>query len=432
MKTNKLLIYKNKTMKKVYLLTMAFILHYCSMNAQGTWTQKADFGGGTRRLPFGFSIGGKGYIGTGQVYANNNSTYFKDCWEYDPATNIWTQKADFGGSARWLAVGFSIGNKGYIGTGIDTTFNFMQDFWEYDPIANTWIQKADYGGGAKVYPVGFSIGNKGYMGTGGDFLCSYYNDFWEYDPTSNTWTQKADFGGVARGDAVGFSIGTKGYIGTGYSNTFVALKDFWEYDPGTNTWIQKADVGGGIRCDAAAFSIGGKGYIGAGEDVQGSYYNDFWEYDTVANTWTQKTNFGGVARDELVGFSIGNKGYMGTGGDITQCKDFWEYTPDTINTMTEINEKAKEAIQVKIYPNPFSTTATVKITNLAYRQAGQSRFIDYEFRIYDLLGREVTRMKNIQGNELIINRDNLSEGLYIYKLINNEKQIISTGKITIN
>ena len=41
----------------------------------------------------------------------------KDFWEYDPVGNTWTQKADFGGTARYAAVGFSIGNKGYIGTG---------------------------------------------------------------------------------------------------------------------------------------------------------------------------------------------------------------------------------------------------------------------------------------------------------------------------
>ena len=31
----------------------------------------------------------------------------------------WTQKADFGGTARDCAAGFSIGSKGYIGTGYD-------------------------------------------------------------------------------------------------------------------------------------------------------------------------------------------------------------------------------------------------------------------------------------------------------------------------
>ena len=31
----------------------------------------------------------------------------KDFWEYDPATNAWTQKANFGGTGRANAAGFS-------------------------------------------------------------------------------------------------------------------------------------------------------------------------------------------------------------------------------------------------------------------------------------------------------------------------------------
>src|SRR2546423_8607295 len=84
-------------------------------HAQDTWTQKADFGGTARSGAVGFSIGSKGYIGTGENYID---PYGKnDFWEYDPVVNTWLQKADFGGAARYLAVGFSIGNKGYIGTG---------------------------------------------------------------------------------------------------------------------------------------------------------------------------------------------------------------------------------------------------------------------------------------------------------------------------
>jgi hypothetical protein len=42
------------------------------------------------------------------------------------------QKADFGGTARQAAVGFSIGSKGYLGTGSDIG-NLRKDFWEYSP-----------------------------------------------------------------------------------------------------------------------------------------------------------------------------------------------------------------------------------------------------------------------------------------------------------
>ena len=291
----------------------------------GIWTQKADFGGEARSDAVGFSIGNKGYIGTGRNYYGYD-IYYKDFWEYDPSTNTWTQKADFGGIARFGAVGFSIGNKAYIGTGYSSYSGFCGDFWEYNPSTNTWTRKADFGGEARAYAVGFSIGNKGYIGTGYSSYSGFCGDFWEYDPSTNTWTQKADFGGGVRQSAVGFSIGIKGYIGTGYDGSGY-FKDFWEYDPSTNTWTQKADFGGIARFWAVGFSIGNKGYISTGYGL-GSC-KDFWEYDPSTNTWTQKADFGGAERFGAVGFSIGTKGYIGTGYDSNyDClKDFWEYDP---------------------------------------------------------------------------------------------------------
>ena len=94
--------------------------------------------------------------------------------------------------------------------------------------ANTWIQKANVGGSIRREAVGFSIGNKGYIGTGWNGALPAYLDFWEYDPATNSWTQKANFGGSARYYAVGFSIGTNGYIGTGFDGAY--KNDFWEYN----------------------------------------------------------------------------------------------------------------------------------------------------------------------------------------------------------
>ncbi len=282
------------------------------------WVRKTDFGGTGRWGAVGFSIGAKGYIGTGY-----DGSYKKDFWEYDPAGNTWTQKTDFGGTARYYAVGFGIGTKGYIGTGYDGTNK--SDFWEYDPTTNTWTVKANFGGTARARAVGFSIGAKGYVGTGLDGA-PYRKDFWEYNPATNSWTPKADFGGTARGSAVGFSIGTKGYIGTGDTGEPGLRNDFWEYDPTANSWVFKANFGGTERYGAVGFGIGTKGYIGTG--IDGGHRKDFWEYDQAANTWAQKPDLGGEARSEAVGFTIGSKGYIGTGnpgGSI--LKDFWQYTP---------------------------------------------------------------------------------------------------------
>lgn len=277
------------------------------------WTQKADFGGTGRQRAVGFSIGSKGYIGTG-----NDGALKKDFWEYDPSTNSWAQKADFAGTGRYEAVGFSIDSKGYIGTGDDGVKR--NDFWEYDPGANAWTQKTDFGGTARRWAVGFTIGSKGYIGTGDDG--AYKKDFWEYNPAGNSWTQKADFGGVQRVQAAGFGIGSKGYLGTGFDGA-AGKKDFWEYDTVSNLWTQKTDFGGTASWSRAGFSIGSKGYLGTGFD--GTNRKDFWEYDAGANAWTQKSDFGGTARYAAIGFSIGTKGYIGTGFDAASKKDFWEY-----------------------------------------------------------------------------------------------------------
>src|ERR1035437_213595 len=241
------------------------------------------------------------------------------------AQNTWTQKADLAGVARWQPVAFSIGTKGYIGTGYDNT-QYLNDFWEYDQATNTWIQKASLPGYSRGLAVGFSIGTKGYVGTGWHAgISQQMQDFYEWDQSTDTWTQKANVPAPARNSAVGFSICTNGYIGLGNIATSTYTNDFWEYNPSTDIWTQKANFGGSGRADAAGFSIGTKGYIGCGDD--GAYHNDFWEWDQMTNIWTQKADFGGLQRMSATGFSIGTLGYIGTGLATNNSifTDFWEY-----------------------------------------------------------------------------------------------------------
>lgn len=303
------------------------------------WQQKRSLGlaAASRSEAVSFSIGGKGYAGTGVTSGPRN-----DFWEYDPVTDVWTQKANVPGGGRSAAVVFSIGNKGYIGLGDSSNlYQRYSDFYEYGPASNAWTRKADFTGGARGGATGFSIGNKGYVGTGamrgstGIYKDSSTIDFWEFDPASNVWTQKASFAGTARINASGFSIGEKGYIGLGRNSLDYSYlyNDLWEYDPMSDTWVKKADFAGVARYGAASFSIGDKGYIGTGYGNLSRSSNDFWEYDPTTNAWTQKANYSGDPRELAIGFSIGNKGYLGTGyrsnNEYTygpKC-DIWEYDP---------------------------------------------------------------------------------------------------------
>jgi hypothetical protein len=312
----------NKNLTVLVLLSFIYSIFMLKSFAQApdTWLEKGNFVGPNRLGSVGFSIGSKGYIGTG--ISNSKLT---DFWEYDPSSDTWSQKANFGGTARAYASGFSIEAKGYIGCGNDGSLT--KDFWEFDPATNIWTKKADFGGDPRNAAAAFSIGLKGYIGTGLIDATTRVNDFWEYDPAMDTWTQKSNFGGSTRAYAAGFSIGSKGYIGTG-NHPGILEKDFWEYNPENDTWTKKADFAGAGRFQAIGIGTGTKGYVGLG-DIGGAYTNDFWEYSQAQDSWTKRANFGGEARILSAGFSIADKVFIGIGYNAfstLKYADFWAYT----------------------------------------------------------------------------------------------------------
>lgn len=316
-----------KSYYKLSIILIAFVV--TSMQAQDYWTQKASFV--SKRIgASGFSIDDKGYVGWG---FDDAGVAHNDFWEYNPVTDIWTQKADFEGGVRGYGTGFGMNGKGYYGTGIIASYNWTKDFWEYDPATNDWTRKADFGGGLRYTALSFSIGNKGYMGSGVYrvspwYLATYYQDFWEYNPADDTWTRKADTPERGRANATGLSIGDKGYVGMGMYYYDTRQKDWWEYTPATDSWVRKADFKGTQRYGASGFSIGNKAYVGSG-----GYYSlltDMWEYDPVINDWTLRASLPGEPRYNPIMFSIGNRGYFGIGSSSMGLNDFYEYTPYTV------------------------------------------------------------------------------------------------------
>lgn len=297
----------------------------------GNWASLSDFDGLPRSDAVGFSIGTKGYIGTGY----DGDERLKDFWEYDVSKNSWTQKADFPGVARNSAVGFGTDTKGYIGTGFDGK-NKLKDFWEFDPANNKWTQKADFGGSGRYAAVGMAIYNKGYIGTGYDG--SYLKDFWQYDPETDSWIQKTSIGGSKRQDAACFVIDGKGYIATGIDNGTYET-DLWEYDPTEDIWNKKRAISNisdenyddkytsivGIY--KVGFSINSKGYLATGGQTTGVIV---WEYDPLNDLWIEKTSFEGSSRADAVGFAIGNLGYLTTGKSGSYYfDDLWSFDPET-------------------------------------------------------------------------------------------------------
>ena len=394
-------------------LTIALIVCFLPIStiAQSTWTIKTAPSGSftARNACAGFAIGTKGYFGTGGAAAGATA----DWYEYDQATDSWTQKASFPGGVREAMICFSIGNKGYVGLGDIGATTAFADFWEYDPSTNVWTAKANFPGGARTTAVGFSIGSKGYVGCG-DALPGLKNDFWEYDPSTNAWTAKANFGGTARSDANGFSIGTRGYIGIGDDGTLPLKTDFWEYDPFSNIWTAKASFPGGPRTTATGFSLNGLGYLGAGDNGT-VLKNDFWSWNPTSNVWTAITNFTGASRSDMLGFAIGTKAYAGNGntcGASCFINDWYELS----NPGVSVQESTKQQFKFTIYPNP-----TTNKININYEL-----FNDYltTLEVFDVIGNRVKTVEvSNSKNTISIDLSNLSNGIYYCQFLSNGLKI---------
>lgn len=253
--------------------------------ATDTWTRKSN-------SPFyrsggiGFSIDSMGYAGS--------ATSIRDFWRYNPLVNSWSRMVDLPGLERYgKPIGISAGGFGFFGLGLDTSNQPLRDFWMYNPDSNIWQRKADFPTNFTVAAVAFSIGNKIFVGTGlNPINDNKTNEFWEYDLPTNSWTQKVSVGFDGRWGGVGFSINGKGYVGMGYVDNTGISNDFWAYNPTTNSW----DLAASCNIDAyttftpVGFNIGNRGYIGTGMNFGGNRQKDFFEYSLHTSVFTPHKN----------------------------------------------------------------------------------------------------------------------------------------------
>ena len=152
----------------------------------GQWVQSVSIGGSKRRNAVTFTINRKGYLCTGI----DNGIYEDDFWAYDPDTELWTRLRDISDSSDenfdddYIIVGvdkvaFSVNEKGYVASG--GTGGVGGSIWEYDPITDLWEEKTYMEGASRIDAVGFGIGNRGYIATGRN-TSSYFDDLWGFDP----------------------------------------------------------------------------------------------------------------------------------------------------------------------------------------------------------------------------------------------------------
>jgi len=75
---------------------------------------------------------------------------------------------------------------------------------------------------------------------------------------------------------------------------------------------------------------------------------------------------------------------------------------------------------VTIYPNPFISSIDIRINDA-------SEMINYELKIYNILGEEVINTR-LTKDITTLKTNNLPSGIYMYE-VNNNNKTIQTGKL---
>lgn len=381
------------------------------------WTQKSDFGGMKRERAVGVSINNYGYVGTG---VDTSEIVHNDWWRYDPQLDTWTQMANNPGSVRRNAVAFVINDRAYLATGIDSAeasvpnSNILKDLWEYNPQTNSWTPKADYpggGGGGVYFATAFTLDGKGFIVCGKIGADTYIKEVWEYKPVSNTWMQRTDFPGGQRYQLCSFVVNNEAYVGLGADyNTY--LDDIWKYNGGSGLWTRMNDFGGGYRGSVCTFTLGQRGFVCLG--IDGGLKNDLWEYNPFTDSWTARASYSGSARRLAVAFTAYGKAYVGTGDGYSGKKaSMHEYTPVLVLGTEELLEN-----EFLIYPSP----ATDKFTVRAQRQV----------KHYELLNVAGQKILDIHSeNSLEVNYDcsQLERGVYLLRAVMDNGEISATQQL---
>lgn len=346
------------------------------------WIQKSSLGGPGRHRSTGCATSHRGYIGLGHVNGSGQDISYKDWWEYDPASDTWTQRANFPVSTHG-AVSFVVDNCPVVGGGSALS----TQFYKFDPAQNTWTPIANC-----ILPnpgdsQGFAINNRGFV--------YQANQLAKYNPNTDTWSLCANA-------PMSFGQWTCSFVIEG-SAFIKGGAQLWEYKPLHDQWLQRASFPGVSTGGSAGFAIQQRGYVTSGYVGGLSVVTEqVWSFHPATNTWQQEIDFPGSKRRFIVAFAIHDRGYIGTGTNGINFNDFWQFNP-TDNTIG-IEEATPE---VSIFPNPFTDIVCVKSSFF--------QTTDGSIAIYDLNGKRMLQVPHLYFQQNI-DLTSLQPGTYILKI----------------
>jgi N-acetylneuraminic acid mutarotase len=320
---------------------------------QGKWLRKAAFPEPSEEL-LGVGAGEKLYVFAGLAPGWKPKALV---YEYDPATDKWTQRKPMPLPSHHVGVVEHQGRIYVLGGFVmpqagPPAWEPINNAWLYDPTTDAWKALAPMptkrgaavaaAVGDKIYVIGGAASSPGEAFLHPQRAHHSVGTVEEYDPATDSWRARAPMptprnhavAGVVNGKiyVIGGRIGTA-FISAGSSNVDVVE----EYDPTKDEWGPPRSKMPTARSAMAAGVYDSRIYVCGGESQDARMmqtFRAFEAYDPSSNTWSVLPPMS-VPRHGLAGGVIGNRLHFvsgsvqsaGTGVHVdAEYHDVFEFT----------------------------------------------------------------------------------------------------------
>lgn len=390
-------------MKKLLLLSIS--LFFCLTSLFSQYWEDLTSLANPPNLPQMVACDGKIYVVSGRENNQAPAT-----WEYNPASDQWTEKAKIPQACFW-STAVSVNGKIYVMGGGQPypgkSYNLI-----YDPKTDSWSAGADLLT-PRMYHSSASVNNKIYLigGQNGDGTTEWYFD--EYDPALDSWTRKSPSprNGAWYCGAVG--IGDYFYRIAGGGSSLALTRDYFDrYEVSTNTWTDMGHFRIPLHAPAAV-NYQGKIILMGGYSYT-DYRDTIYVYDPAIDAWDRMEFKLPQPRSYHKAAVIDDCIYVYGGQDASVAGTLIRHCDPYLG----VGKTAFEDMELIIYPNPVKDHVGININSVENTLG--------DFLIMDMIGKAMirkTEMIRAGNNQIDIHAANLSEGMYILNMTIGDKLI---------
>jgi len=192
---------------------------------------------------------------------------------------------------------------------------------------------------------------------------------------------------------------------------------------GVFKWAKKYSSGYSNNDVAAGIGIDSLGYIyvaGISSDNVNAENFVTIKYDSLGNQiWIGRYKNTLYSYDYANSISIDKFGNIYVSGTTNETNSSGILTIKYSNAVGIEELTSNSDATINIYPNPFETYFILK---------SNKDLNDAELTIYDAFGKEVLKINDISNENIFVQRNNLADGIYFFRLIEKNK-VVAQGKV---